>query len=124
MIQELSKWAHQTIIKIQDPKKQDIGKCVVNSISKLEKMLGSHPKIANIANASKKKTVERLREAIPGLPPCAADEIWALVDSGSTLNAADIMKHFPEYASKVHHPVEGSGTRRSSSNSRRPRTEA
>ena len=97
LVRELSRWAHRTIIKLKDPKKQSASQCIVSSVSRLEKMLRSHPDIARIASMSKDKTIERLRETIPGLPPCAADEIWALVDSGSTLNAADVEKHFPEY---------------------------
>ena len=61
-------------------------------------MLRSNSTVASIANSSKEKALDHIKQIIPGLPPCAADEVWALVDSGSTINAADILKHFPEYA--------------------------
>ena len=98
MLEEFGKWAHRTIVKAQNPSKKNLSKFVVNSIAKLEKMLRSKSKVASIANSSKDKAIEYIRKIIPGLPPCTADEVWALVDSGSTINAADILEHFPEYA--------------------------
>ena len=49
------------------------------------------------ATSSKKNSPD---VALPDLP-LEDDEIWALVDSGSTLNAAWIKKHFPKYASLI-----------------------
>ena len=41
--------------------------------------------------------MKKLSELVPGIP-CEEDEVVALVDSGSTINAAWIREHFPEYA--------------------------
>ena len=95
LVNHLSGWAHKTVIKVQGHKGKTTSKFVVNSEPDLERMLKTKCKIANLAAAANSKR----HDADTKLPdlPLEDDEIWALIDSGSTLNAAWIKKHFPEY---------------------------
>ena len=46
------------------------------------------------------KNIEKFKSSLPNIP-LEDDEMLALVDSGSTINAADISVHFPSYKSKM-----------------------
>ena len=96
MVNSLSGWAHRTTIKLQSPRRQTLKKMVINSEVDLDRMLRTKCKIAGLAAAA----TSRKNNPDSKLPdiPLADDEIWALVDSGSTLNAAWIKKHFAAYA--------------------------
>jgi hypothetical protein len=65
----------------------------------LDELLRAHPHIAAIPGSAKK-----IRKVLKSMPPelvCGDDEVLCLVDSGSTVNAAWISKHFPQWAHLV-----------------------
>ena len=73
---------------------------VVKSVEDLENLLKSGTKISRIAAMPSKKKMEQLKNSLPNVH-LEDDEMLALVDSGSTLNAADIAKHFPAFADRI-----------------------
>ena len=99
LINHFGGWAHKTTIKVQDPARRNLKQVKVNSEIDLDKMLRMKCKISSIAAATSSKK-NNPGTVLPDLP-LDDDEVWALVDSGSTLNAAWIKKHFPQYASLI-----------------------
>lgn len=85
----------QTNIRVQNSNKKDLSKFTIKSEIDLERMLKTRCRVAGLAHAAttKKKNSDA---KLPDLP-LEDDEVWALVDSGSTLNAAWIKKHFPQW---------------------------
>ena len=65
----------------------------------LEKLLARNPRIAALPETEKK--FKKLLKSKPLELMCGPDEVLCLVDSGSTVNAAWIAKHFPAYAALV-----------------------
>lgn len=65
----------------------------------LERLLRRDPRIAAIPSSG--KHIRRVLRTMPAELVCGMDEVLCLVDSGSTVNAASISKHFPAYASLV-----------------------
>ena len=99
---ELGRWANVTHKKsktYQPPKSIDIfDQITVRSERELDMVLKQHPTLAAIPESKK------IRKALKGCPVelvCAPDETLCLMDSGSTINAAWISKHFPAYADRV-----------------------
>ena len=94
VVSELSGWAHKTNIRVQNSNKKDLSKFTIKSEIDLERMLKTRCRVAGLAHAAttKKKNSDA---KLPDLT-LEDDEVWALVDSGSTLNAAWIKKHFPQ----------------------------
>ena len=92
----LSMWAHKLSVQLKDQPTDQIKSYVVDSIGKLDKLLKNKSKISRIAASPGKKRMKRLSELVPGIP-LEEDEVVCLVDSGSTINAAWIEEHFPEY---------------------------
>ena len=72
---------------------------LVRSERELETLLRRDPRLAAIPAPDKK--LRRVLRSMPDELVCAADEVLCLVDSGSTVNAAWIAKHFPAYAALV-----------------------
>ena len=76
-----------------------MGRCKISSESDLDALLKTHPHIAAIPNVASK--LRALMKSMPKELICDVDEVLCLVDSGSTVNAAWIEKHFPGYAALV-----------------------
>ena len=71
----------------------------INSEEQLDRYLEAHPKMAPMPVEA-----EKIRKALKTRPvelECKPGEVLCLVDSGSTVNAASIAKHFPWYAGMV-----------------------
>ena len=90
-----SKTSKPTIV----PKKIDVLDSVtVRSENDLDKLLKKHPYLAAIP---KNQKIRKLLRSMPVELICGPDETLCLMDSGSTINAAWIEKHFPGYAKMV-----------------------
>ena len=101
-IVELSHWAHK-VNKISKPspktKKLDtFDRITIKDEIDLEQVMADHPNLAAIPD--QKKLRKMLRQK-PVELECGPDEVLCLVDSGSTIHAAWVEKHFPGYAAKV-----------------------
>ena len=82
------------------PKKVDVLDTItVRSERELDSILKCHPYLAAIPKSDQK--VRKLLRSMPVELICGPDETLCLVDSGSTINAAWISKHFPAYANLV-----------------------
>ena len=68
----------------------------IQSERALDELLSRYPHIAAIPGSHKK--IRKILRSMPDELVCADDEVVYLVDSGSTINAAWIEKHFPSYA--------------------------
>ena len=94
-IDSLNGWAHnvkQLSAKKSSKRHPSFKIC---SEEDLDNFLGRHPKIAAIPDK-----VERLKKILKTMPDalkCNANEVLCLVDSGATINAAWIARHFPQY---------------------------
>ena len=103
---DLNNWAHTVHRKPKNskaavvPKSLDIWDTVtVKSEADLDKLLQKCPKLAALPANDRK-----IRKALKSMPAeliCGPDETLCLMDSGSTVNAAWIAKHFPAYANLV-----------------------
>ena len=71
---------------MQNSRGKNTSKLIVNSEPDWERMLKTKCKIANLAAAANSKKQDADTK-MPDLP-LEDNEIWALLDSGSTLNAA------------------------------------
>ena len=102
LVDHLQTWAHKTIVKFQNPKKENQGKkVVVNSLTQLDKLLLGKSKVAKLAAAAtQKKDSGKANNILPDVD-LEDDEVLALVDSGSTINAASIKRHFPQYKKNI-----------------------
>ena len=67
--------------------------------SELDVLLQRHPYLAAIPKSEQK--IRKLLRSMPVELICGPDETLCLMDSGSTINAAWIEKHFPAYAKLV-----------------------
>ena len=75
------------------PKKIDVLDTItVRSERELDSIMKSHPYLAAIP---KGQQIRKLLRTMPVELVCGPDEVLCLVDSGSTINAAWIAKHFP-----------------------------
>ena len=100
-IVELSQWAHK-VNKISKPSpktKVDVfDRISIHNEAELKQVMSDHPTFAALPD--QKKLRKMLRQK-PIELECGPDEVLCLVDSGSTVHAAWIEKHFPGYADKV-----------------------
>ena len=71
----------------------------VRSEKQLDQLLAKHPLLAAIPDSDKK--LRKVLRTMPDELVCEIDEVLCLVDSGSTVDAAWIAKHFPAYAKLV-----------------------
>ena len=102
----LNNWAHTVHRKPKKskatavPKSLDVWDTItVKSEADLDKLLQKCPKLAALPANDRK-----IRKALRSMPAeliCGPDETLCLMDSGSTVNAAWIEKHFPAYAKLV-----------------------
>ena len=95
----INKWAHRTFIQVKRKPQKKATSVLVQSIDELSKLMKSNSKVSRIAALPKKK-MQKVVSSMPNIH-LEDDECLALVDSGSTINAADIKKHFPQYASRI-----------------------
>ena len=100
-LDHLNNWAFKVSRK-SSPKSKPVivpkstGNHFVKCEKDLDQLLKAHPHIAAIPGSAKK-----IRTVLRSMPPelvCEDDEVLCLVDSGSTVNAAWISKHFPQWA--------------------------
>ena len=100
-IVELSQWAHK-VNKISKPSpktKVDVfDRISIHNEAELRQVMSDHPTFAALPD--QKKLRKMLRQK-PIELECGPDEVLCLVDSGSTVHAAWVEKHFPGYADKV-----------------------
>ena len=97
----LNTWAHRTIVRFQNPKKETAGKkVVINSLTQLGRLLLGSSKVANNAAATQKRDSGKANSILPDVD-LEDDECLALVNSGSRINAACIKKHFPQYKKRI-----------------------
>ena len=95
--EQFSKWAHKTSVAFKGKSKEQAKSYCISSIEELDKLLKGGSRVSRIAAPPTKKELKRLKGCLPNIP-LAADEMLALVDSGSTINAAWIAAHFPQYS--------------------------
>ena len=81
------------------PKPDVLESFVIKSEKQLDQLLAKHPHLAAIPDTDKK--IRKVLKSMPAQLVCGPDETLCLVDSGSTINAAWIEKHFPWYAKMV-----------------------
>ena len=104
-ISSLNGWATKVSRKNKKGKLEKIEKpkalesFFISNEKQLDQLLARHPKLAAIPETDKK--IRKLLKSTPAQLGCGPDEILCLVDSGSTVNAAWIEKHFPEALSCV-----------------------
>ena len=79
--------------------KAQIQKVTVTTEAELDDLLKSNPKIATLPENH--ETIRRIMRQKPVELECEPGEVLCLVDSGSTVNAAWIEKHFPSYKAHV-----------------------
>ena len=100
---ELNSWATVVRRKPKNSKATVVPKSsdgvVIRSERDLDAALNTHPQLAAIPPSNKK--IRRIIRSLPEALKCKSNEILCLVDSGSTINAAWIEKHFPQYAHLV-----------------------
>ena len=68
---------------------------VVRNEKELEALLKKNPRLAAVPETNKK--LKKVMRNTPAALQCQDDEILCLVDSGATINAANVGKHFPAY---------------------------
>ena len=94
---KVSKKSRSTGKTVVVPKPAD--HVVIKSEKELDALLSKRPDIAAISGTEQK--VRKLLESLPDELVCGPNEVLCLVDSGSTVNAAWIKKHFPQFAHLV-----------------------
>ena len=65
----------------------------VSSEADLDQLIKSHPQVAALPSDNIK--IRKILKSIPVQLECGHGEVLCLVDSGSTVNAAHIARHFP-----------------------------
>ena len=101
---ELSRWAHKVDKKSKPavpakPKALDVfDRITIRNEEELQKVMTEHPTLAALPDQGKLRKMLRQK---PIELECGPDEVLCLVDSGSTVHAAWIEKHFPSYANRV-----------------------
>ena len=96
VVQHLSGWAHKTTVLVKPKAKAEPRSYTVRSDKQLDALLQLKSRIAKLAAAPNEARMKKIKENLPDIP-LEEDECLALVDSGSTINAADIEAYFPEY---------------------------
>ena len=100
IISTLGGWAHKTFIETKRKKNKAAPKTYsIQTSQDLDKMLDEKSKVAQIAAKSNQSNFSGA-DHLPNIP-LEDDEMVMLVDSGSTLNAADIAKHFSAYVDLI-----------------------
>ena len=100
ILSTFSNWAHRTFIKTDRKKDKAAPKTYsIHTSQDLDKMLDEKSKVAKIAAKSSQNNFSN-SDHLPNIP-LEDDEMVMLVDSGSTLNAADIAKHFGAYVDLI-----------------------
>ena len=94
LIDHFSKWA-----KVK-AKRQSHKHIQVSSLQDLDEHIALNPKVFATSNLNTKKLQQSMRNMPRGLD-LKEDEVLALVDTGSSIHAADADVHFPAYSSKV-----------------------
>ena len=95
----LKGWAHRTFIEVKKRSKHKPKTCAIHSAEDLDKMLEDKNKVAKMAVRSSTQNFHD-HSHLPNVE-LEEDEMLALVDSGSTLNAAHIAKHFKAYINRI-----------------------
>ena len=86
--------------KIESPVKPNKFEAfTIQNEKQLDILLASHPRLAAIPESDKK--IRKVLKTMPAQLVCGPDEVLCLVDSGSTVNAAWIAKHFPGWTKHV-----------------------
>lgn len=88
------------MIQLKTSSKAEKRTYIVNSPDQMDGMLKDKTKVAQIANGPGKKRMKTITEQTRGLGR-AEVEMLALVDSGSTVNAADIPERFAEFKDHI-----------------------
>ena len=107
MVDDLNGWAVKVSRRaakqqkpINEPRKTSESETfTIHSERALDELLSRYPHIAAIPGSHKK--IRKILRSMPAELVCAEDEVLCLVDSGSTINAAWIEKHFPAYAKLI-----------------------
>ena len=100
ILSNFGNWAHKTFIEVKRKKNRAAPKSYsIQTPQDLDKMLDERNKIAKIAAQSNQNNFSST-DHLPNIP-LEDDEMVMLVDSGSTLNAADIAKHFSAYVDLI-----------------------
>ena len=94
LIEHFSKWA-----KVK-AKRQSHKHIQVSSLQDLDEHIALNPKVFATSQLNTKKLQQSMRNMPRGLD-LEDDEVLALVDTGSSIHAADADVHFPDYSSKV-----------------------
>lgn len=95
-INALAQWAPVTYKKKRLPPAKQLDtfeRVVVHSEADLEALLARNPRLAALPEPTKK--IKNMLKSRPVELECGPDEVLCLVGSGSTVNAANIAKHFP-----------------------------
>ena len=102
VIQHFANWAH----KVQVAKKPAGDKKVkskpvhITSLQELDHQMSVDPRLAALP-ANTKKLQRKIRKLAAQQIQLEDDECLALVDTGSSIHAADVEIHFPQYVDKV-----------------------
>ena len=101
VLQHLSGWAHRTNVLVRPkPDKAEQKSYTVLNAEQLDRLLKDKSRISKLASVPSKKRLQKIKDNLPNIP-LEDDEILVLVDSGSTINAADIAAYFPEYVDRI-----------------------
>lgn len=96
-LQYLSMWVHKTNVLVRPkPQREEPESGLIENLEQLDALLKDKTRIAKLAAVPSKKRLQKFRENLPNIH-LEGDEILALIDAGSTINAADIEAYFPEY---------------------------
>ena len=79
------------------PKSHQPPVATLNNEVDLDKLLAQNPRLKKVSRQHLLKAMRRMPQELV----CEANEILCLVDSGSTINAVWIEKHFPAYAKHI-----------------------
>ena len=98
VVEHFKSWANKVEVK---PKAKPKGPVRIASLKQLDKFVSQHPMAgSNPSSVGSKKLLRSLRK-LPQQISLENDDCLALVDSGSSINAADATVHFPSYVNKV-----------------------
>ena len=101
VINHFAKWAHKVQRAKQSAQKDDPPKTVrITSLQELDTQMAIDPRLAALPIHSKKLS-RKIRKLESQQFQLEDDEMLCLVDTGSSLHAADAEIHFPEYLKTV-----------------------
>jgi hypothetical protein len=100
LVNYLQGFAHKVEIKVKRQPKAEQTSVLIGSIHQLETFINGTCKVANIAAPTGKRKMKKMASHLPDIH-LEDDEMVALVDSGSTINAAHIAKHFAKYVRHI-----------------------